>query len=446
MLPLVPELLSTHPFFDTAEPDMDDPAYIAVLVLIFNAAKTCPTMPALFSDHTFRHYAYLRDSLSHLVPALRLPGRKLVSSGLSPNITPHEDPSHQFLQQSLERVYSLQHLDPQGTQELLEFTIRDLQRLGELQSELAGVADFSATYLRCQLLLIKALQEKLWNVAAPLYLKQSDLASAAAKQIMEETYKMEFMYSGVENKQVVIIHHMRLQAKALQLIVTARTARGVDPLFGMCEKFLQEVDFFQRCFIADLPHLQDSFVDRLLDLMPRLMTSKPAEVVKILQAMLRQSTFLHLPLPEQIHKASATIIEPAGESDNPLRFTSGLVVALDVDATLEHVQDPQNTVKVQVLYPDGQAQMIHPKPADFRNPGPGRHRLITQVFLSHTAWTEPCQVEVRLLLAYNSSSRIPKSPWIEGGEMSPQVETGIEGTIPFSKSVKVYIMPKPARR
>ncbi|KAB1271782.1 Integrator complex subunit 4 [Camelus dromedarius] len=446
VLPLVPELLSTHPFFDTAEPDMDDPAYIAVLVLIFNAAKTCPTMPALFSDHTFRHYAYLRDSLSHLVPALRLPGRKLVSSAVSPNITPQEDPSHQFLQQSLERVYSLQHLDPQGTQELLEFTIRDLQRLGELQCELAGVADFSATYLRCQLLLIKALQEKLWNVAAPLYLKQSDLALAAAKQIMEETYKMEFMYSGVENKQVVIIHHMRLQAKALQLIVTARTTRGVDPLFGMCEKFLQEVDFFQRCFIADLPHLQDSFVDKLLDLMPRLMTAKPAEVVKILQTMLRQSTFLHLPLPEQIHKASATIIEPAGESDNPLRFTSGLVVALDVDATLEHVQDPQNIVKVQVLYPDGQAQMIHPKPADFRNPGPGRHRLITQVYLSHTAWTEPCQVEVRLLLAYNSSSRIPKSLWIEGGEMAPQVETSIEGTIPLSKSVKVYIMPKPARR
>lgn len=28
VLPLVPELLSTHPFFDTAEPDMDDPACI----------------------------------------------------------------------------------------------------------------------------------------------------------------------------------------------------------------------------------------------------------------------------------------------------------------------------------------------------------------------------------------------------------------------------------
>ncbi|XP_064932645.1 integrator complex subunit 4 isoform X4 [Columba livia] len=451
VLPLVPELLSTHPFFDTPEPDMDDPAYIAVLVLIFNAAKSCPTMPALFSDHTFRHYAYLRDSLSHLVPPLRLPGRKLVSSPVSPSITPHEDPSQQFLHQSLERVYNLQHLDPQGVQELLEFTIRDLQRLGELQSELAGMADFTATYLQCQLLLIKALQEKLWNVAAPLYLKQNVLASAAAKQILEETYKMEFMYSGVESRQVVIIHHMRLQAKALQLIVTARTTRGVEPLFGMCEKFLQEVDSFQRCFISELPHMQGSFVDKLLDLMPRLVTSKPSEVVKILQTTLRQSTFLHLPLPEQLHRATANIIEPTGESDNPLRFTSGLVVALDVDATLEHVQDPQGTVKVQVLYPDGQAQIIHPKPADFRNPGPGRHRLITQVYLSHTAWTEPCQIEVRLLLAYNSnkskaSAKVPKSTWSESLEALPQSENGIEGTIPFSKPVKVYIMPKPARR
>ncbi|XP_051464628.1 integrator complex subunit 4 isoform X3 [Apus apus] len=327
----------------------------------------------------------------------------------------------------------------------------DLQRLGELQSELAGMADFTATYLQCQLLLIKALQEKLWNVAAPLYLKQNALASAAAKQILEETYKMEFMYSGVESRQVVIIHHMRLQAKALQLIVTARTTRGVEPLFGMCEKFLQEVDSFQRCFISELPHMQGSLVDKLLDLMPRLVTSKPSEVVKILQTTLRQSTFLHLPLPEQLHKATANIIEPTGESDNPLRFTSGLVVALDVDATLEHVQDPQGTVKVQVLYPDGQAQIIHPKPADFRNPGPGRHRLITQVYLSHTAWTEPCQIEVRLLLAYNSngskaSAKIPKSTWSESLETLPQLENGIEGTIPFSKAVKVYIMPKPARR
>ncbi|KAL2096483.1 hypothetical protein ACEWY4_008631 [Coilia grayii] len=452
VLPLVPELLSTHPYFDTPEPDMDDPAYIAVLVLVFNAAKSCPTMSALFSDHTFRHYAYLRDSLSHLVPQLRLPGKKLTSGvgseacGLGSGSV---ESARLFLQDSLARVSMLQSLEAPGAQDLLDFTIRDLQRLGELQTELAGSADFCATYMRCQLLLTKALQEKLWNMAVPLCLKQNAMASAAVKQILEETYKLEFLYSGLEMRQVATIHHVRLQAKALQLVLTARTKRGVDPHITVYEKFIQEVESFQRLFMSDMPHFQDSFVEKLLELMPRLMACKPLDLVKILHTTLRQSGFLALKIPEQIHRASATIIEPTGESDNPLRFTTGLVVALDIDATLEHVQDPQNTVKVQVLYPDGQAHIIHPKPGDFRHPGPGRVRLITQVYLSHSAWTEPCQIEVRLLLAYSSSTSklsSPKPVWTEGTEGLPQAESSIEGTIPLSKPVKVFIMPKLARR
>ncbi|KAE8294901.1 Integrator complex subunit 4 [Larimichthys crocea] len=446
VLPLVPELLSTHPYFDTPEPDMDDPAYIAVLVLVFNAAKSCPTMPALFSDHTFRHYAYLRDSLSHLVPPLRLPGNglDLVDSrcGLG-----SVESAQLFLQQSLNRISTIQNLEAPGAQDLLDFTIRDLRRLGELQTELAGAADFCATYLRCQLLLMKALQEKLWNMAVPLCFKQNVTATAAAQQILEETYKLEFLYSGLDNRQVATIHHVRLQAKALQLILTARTRQGLEPLISSCEKFLQDIESFHRLFLTELPHLQDSFVDKLLELMPRLSSCKPVELVKILQTTLRQSGLLQLRLqPEQIHRATATIIEPTGESDNPLRFTSGLVVALDIDATLEHVQDPQNTVKVQVLYPDGQSHVIHPKPGDFRKPGPARHRLITQVYLSHTAWTEPSQIEVRLLLAYSSSSSPSKLGWSDSIDSLPPPEAAVEGTIPFSKPVKVFIMPKPTRR
>ncbi|KAM4590493.1 integrator complex subunit 4 isoform 1-T1 [Fundulus diaphanus] len=453
VLPLVPELLSTHPYFDTPEPDMDDPAYIAVLVLVFNAAKSCPTMPALFSDHTFRHYAYLRDSLSHLVPPLRLLGRKQVYSLDSVDSgcgSGSVESAKLFLQQSLNRVSTIQNLETPGAQDLLNFTIRDLQRLGELQTELAGAADFCATYLRCQLLLMKALQEKLWNMAVPLCLKQNVTATAAAQQILEETYKLEFLYSGLESRQVATVHHVRLQAKALQLVLTARSRPGMDLLISSCEKFLQEIECFQRMFLTQLPHLQDSFVDKLLELMPRLSSCKPVELVKILQTTLRQSGLLQLRLPEQIHRATATIIEPTGESDNPLRFTSGLVVALDIDATLEHVQDPQDKVKVQVLYPDGQSHVIHPKPADFRKPGPDRHRLITQVYLSHTAWTEPSQVEVRLLLAYSSSPSSPSSTgragWSDSIDSLPPAEAAVEGTIPFSKPVKVYIMPKPARR
>ncbi|KAJ3590074.1 hypothetical protein NHX12_008031 [Muraenolepis orangiensis] len=415
VLPLVPELLSTHPYFDTPEPDMDDPAYIAVLVLVFNAATSCPTMSSLFSDHTFRHYAYLRDSLSHLL-AGRGGGRvvELVDSAAGPGSV---ESAQVFLQDSLNRVNTIHSLEAPGSQDLLDFTIR----LGELQTELAGAADFCATYLRCQLLLMKALQERLWNMAVPLCLKQNAMATAAARQILEETYKLEFVYSGLESRQVATVHHIRLQARALQLVLTARARKGQ--------------------FLPELPHFQETFVGKLLELIPRLSSCKTVELIKILQSTLRQSSMLPLTLPQQLHRATATIIEPTGESDHPLKFTTGLVVALDIDATLEHVQDPQT----RVLYPDGQAHVITPKPGDFRKPGPGRHRLITQVYLSHSAWTDPGHVEVRLLLAYSSSTP-SKTGWADSTDSLPPPEAAIEGTIPFSKSVKVLIMPKPARR
>ncbi|XP_008284138.1 integrator complex subunit 4 [Stegastes partitus] len=716
VLPLVPELLSTHPYFDTPEPDMDDPAYIAVLVLVFNAATSCPTMLALFSDHTFRHYAYLRDSLSHLVPPLRLPGRKQVyglDSVDSGSGSGSVESSQLFLQQSLNRVSTIQNLEAAGAPDLLDLTIRKLyvvpaavrdvqsiisdyfgdqdprvrtaalkamlqlhergmkiqqiiydqacgllsddyeqvrsaavqmvwvlsqlypesivpipssneeirlvddafgkishmvgdgswmvrvqaaKTLGsmlqvsphfleqtldkklmsdlrrkrtahERAKELFASGEFSsgrkwaddapkekldtntvnliasgacgafvhgledemfevriaAVEALCQLarsspsfaekcldFLVDMFNDEieevrlqsihvLRQISTHITLREDQLDTVLAvledssrdirealhellcftnvstkeciqlallellknlnkyptdrnsvwNSILDETYKLEFLYSGLENRQVATIHHVRLQAKALQLILTARTRHGLDSLISSCEKFLQDIDSFQRLFLTELPHLHDSFVEKLVELLPRLSSCKPVELVKILQTTLRQSGLLQLQLPEQIHRATATIIEPTGESDNPLRFTSGLVVALDIDATLEHVQDPQNSVKVQVLYPDGQSHVIHPKPADFRKPGPDRHRLITQVYLSHTAWTEPSQIEVRLLLAYSSSSASLCSSrlgWSDSIDSLPPAEGAVEGTIPFSKPVKVFIMPKPARR
>uniref|UniRef100_A0A3Q2Z115 Integrator complex subunit 4 n=1 Tax=Hippocampus comes TaxID=109280 RepID=A0A3Q2Z115_HIPCM len=444
VLPLVPELLSTHPYFDTPEPDMDDPAYIAVLVLVFNAAKSCPTMPALFSDHTFRHYAYLRDSLSHLVPPLPLPGRKQVHALDSADCQGVES-ARLFLQQSLDRVSTIQNLEAPGAQDLLIFTIR------YTHTPALMVTTVFMCVCVCALLFLQALHEKLWNTPVPLCPERSGTAPAATRQVVEETYKLEFMYSGLESSQVAVIHHVRLQAKALQLVLSARGAHGsVDPVVGVCEKFLQELDGFHRLFAAELPLLQDGFAGKLAEAAPRPASRKPSELLRILETSLRRSAPLQLSLPPQIHRATANIIEPTGESDNPLKFTSGLVVALDVDATLEHVRDPHNSVKVEVLYPDGQSHVIHPKPGDFRKPGPQRHRLITQVYLSHGAWTEPSQVELRLLLAYSSSCSSSagdsKLAWSDSLDGLPPAESAVEGTIAFSDPVKVFIMPKPARR
>lgn len=56
-----------------------------------------------------------------------------------------------------------------------------------------------------------------------------------------------------------------------------------------------------RLFALEMPHLQDSFAENLLEVMPRLSSCKPVELVKILQTTLRQSSLLQLALPEQVH-------------------------------------------------------------------------------------------------------------------------------------------------
>lgn len=245
-----------------------------------------------------------------------------------------------------------------------------------------------------------------------------------------------------------------------------------------------------RLFLAELPHLQDSFVDKLLELMPRLSSCKPAEMVKILQTTLRQSGLLQLRLPVQVwwkhgalvqrvsakgcasvqhhniltdsrvsclwtdtssnshhHRAHRGVRQPAevhvwpgggaghrcnagarpgtpehrespGELQNCVLLDSaksfalqnlcldtyrwsGIVVKFSLSfylnpsdfrsVFLQYVvsltESPAFCASSQVLYPDGQSHVIHPKPGDFRKPGPDRHRLITQVYLSHTAWT-----------------------------------------------------------
>lgn len=64
-----------------------------------------------------------------------------------------------------------------------------------------------------------------------------------------------------------------------------------------------------RLFVLELPHLQDSFAEKLLEVMPRLSSCKPVELVKILQTTLRQSSLLQLALPEQVHVRVVVIPE-----------------------------------------------------------------------------------------------------------------------------------------
>ncbi|CAG6008442.1 unnamed protein product [Menidia menidia] len=62
-------------------------------------------------------------------------------------------------------------------------------------------------------------------------------------------------------------------------------------------------------------------------------------------------------------------------------------------------------------------------------------------------WRETgTDIEVRLLLAYSCLPSAPRPAWSDGVDALTPPDAAVEGTIPFSKAVKVFIMPKPARR
>jgi len=79
VLPLVPTLLGIHPYFDVPEKDVEEPSYVSILILIFNAAKSCSTMVTMFDDKVIRHYHYLRDTLPLLVPKLSILGQETIT-------------------------------------------------------------------------------------------------------------------------------------------------------------------------------------------------------------------------------------------------------------------------------------------------------------------------------------------------------------------------------
>ena len=159
-LPLVPQLLGRHPFFDTPEPDVDEPTYASILVLIFNAALYCPTMVELFTEHATKHYHYLRDTMPQLVPRLR------------PSLNDTPVMMRQFVAEQelkdrrgrdfLERIVAeVEAARPGGRvqRQLMEAAANNLERLAEMDDRMQGAANFTAFYIRCLLLLKTVVKE-----------------------------------------------------------------------------------------------------------------------------------------------------------------------------------------------------------------------------------------------------------------------------------------------
>lgn len=141
---LTPQLLQDHPFFDSAERDVEDPSYICILIMLFNAAQHLPPMLSLFPETTIKHYAYLRDTMPNFVP--RLP---LGVSSIEMTLTGATG-SRQFLETLLNNIQA-SYTAPRARQALLQAAQDNLARLAAIDPSLSGTANFTAEFLGAQL-------------------------------------------------------------------------------------------------------------------------------------------------------------------------------------------------------------------------------------------------------------------------------------------------------
>ena len=137
-LPLTTSLLDIHPFFDTPEPDIEDPAYLCTLVLVLNAAQHCPTLGPLLDNHTRRHHSYLRDTFPHLIPATTAIAKTPVDNGGG-----GATKTAAFLAAVLRRVEQSTRMSAGRQMAVLSAACRELERLASIEAAISDPASFS---------------------------------------------------------------------------------------------------------------------------------------------------------------------------------------------------------------------------------------------------------------------------------------------------------------
>ncbi|XP_011866099.1 PREDICTED: integrator complex subunit 4 [Vollenhovia emeryi] len=432
-LPLVPQLLGRHPFFDTPEPDVDEPSYASVLVLIFNAALHCPSMHALFTEHASKHYHYLRDTMPYLVPRLR---PALTSgSGIKMEDMDNEENRDQRGREFLEKMAAgIEIARPGGRvhTQLLETAAVDLDCLAEMDHHMEGAARFAALYIRCLLLLKSVLKECSVSSTTSISANPVPNTNNNIFVLLQHTQKLQRLFSGLGENEMILANDMWLKALAIELVRVTKSATG--SALPLARYFLSEADALPQD-TSRLPPFSRALVLQI----PTLADVKPGSLTRLLLPLLLTPVAQgdeRLPRPSATARfCRAHIEEPRGDADAALKFTGGLLLGIPLNAKILNLRDP-STLRIKLRHPDQQVQLLLPRQSDLRMQRSDQkdYRLRTTVLLSHQVWMEPCNVEISLALLLPSSS-ICTHPPLE----DPCV-------IDLCKPTKVSIAPKAIKR
>ncbi|KAJ8734961.1 hypothetical protein PYW08_014211 [Mythimna loreyi] len=442
VLPLTTRLLAVHPFFDMPEPDVEDPAYMCVLILVLNAAQHCTTMLPLFEEHTIKHYTYLRDTMPHLVPYLPI-GDAQQSSAEKIESAMDDSAVRRFFDSVLQHIDNVT-LSSNVRLKMLQSAEEQLNKLAEMEPAVSGAAQFTSVFARCVLALNSALHSS------------SGPPSHALAHLTTDCLRLQHQFSGVSEQENACVWQLALRVSAARLCAAAsptpaapthvpptHVAAGQAPAaashaaaLSAAAALTHHAELLDR-LLASAGVEPDPFTIAVFRQLSMNADHKPAALARAVLPLLQSAPMPVIPKPNiKIRMCTAVILEPAADNDTVVRFSAGLVAGVALEAEVLRVRDPAR-LRVRVAYPDTRVHALvphkdHLRPLDHQNindDGTQNVRLLTKVLISHGVWTEPCGVDISVCLAVE-----------EGGSREPAQ------LIELCRAVRVTVAPKPIKR
>lgn len=254
------------------------------------------------------------------------------------------------------RLQSLTSRNPTNTQRALQTAIQDLLHVKNIDSCLSSDAECLSLYLQCQRMVIQAQNDNTWNIPPALCTHLGSSLKSLVKNILSTSYRIEHTFMGLRPQQIFLLRQLRLIAHALQILVTQRYSstrdRSLNSMLQVWEAFLTRIKTFSN-FINTENVNTDAFCAAVISF-PSFFESNitnPSGVMDYVQSVMLSHQVASLQLTTGLRQASAVLNEPRGGSDNPLCFSAGLTLGINVEAMLENVADATKVrVQVSILF------------------------------------------------------------------------------------------------
>jgi hypothetical protein len=463
---MVEELLKTGVHFSTAEPNADDPVYIAAVIFLANAAPANPNVLTLLPPFMPRHHRYLKGILPALVPPLDflaasafvgdifLPttvapppavgaavlgvvagaglqshsaveqGEGVPQGGAAAMVSPLDD-SLQAADDALKLFARGQHARALAN---LEACRRRLAKLGQYATGgLRGEVRLQHDFVRWML--------QYCRLAAALV--QSNGVDAAQSSETALLYHLGARHMNLPPHCHSTLALCRALSHAQDVCrLMMRPGELWDAVSAALDQFVERASKILDASVATAEGAVDAecraSLERCVDAVSAALADK-SSAARIKSRAGEALIMLMRCAPPRLGAASgasqpatATVLEPM-HGFNALTLTLGLPQEVRVVAQLFNVNDLRS-VRLLTTFPDGRRVTLVPPRHHFREVGQNRWLLESKVYVANDRLADSFEVQIAVGVTYAMDLR--HDP-ILSGEGSTSAETRLDGATGF---------------